>query len=356
MRNLYEVLGVEKNASADDIKKNYRNLAMKFHPDVNREEGAEEKFKELSNAYEVLSDPNKRSQYDMTGTVGNNRFQNGQQNQGKPYGSVFDDIFSQFFGGDRRRQVIKGDTILAYANITFDQVLKGCDTSVKFFRKTICEKCKGKNICPHCNGSGSRVIHGMQMVVQSSCHACNGTGYVSVNCDECQGGFKEAKEDIVYIPIPPGVETGMRFLRQGYGEISTHPQGIAGDLIVVIQVIDHPVFKRLPQGDILLEYPLNYADLVLGKEIEIPTLETKLKLNIPSGTQMGSIFRFQGSGLPIYNQGSTIYQRGDLIVQVGIEVPTEIDDEYREVLIKLKELDNQKPLSNKRHTIDNLGE
>lgn len=330
-------MGVSKNASDQDIKKAYRELARKFHPDVNPNDlEATEKFKEVSAAFEVLSNPQSRSEYDTFGTVGN-------RSGSKPFTSVFDDIFSQFFG-EQQRAKTKGQNIIVELSVTLQQVLKGDEVKISFQRRSVCEKCQGKggtlNTCPHCGGVGSKIIRGRGMTVKTSCHACNGSGnIVGQNCEYCEGGYTAPTTHTIDFQVFKGVENGMRFIQKSMGEPSLHDNGIPGDLCIVLNVEQSKLFDRQPMGDLFLNWTISYSELVLGTEIEIPTIEGFAKLKIPAGTQPETRFRLKEMGLPIFNQNDTIYQRGDHYVVLKLEVPKNINDDHKILFQKLFEIE-----------------
>ena len=352
IKDPYEVLGVARNASQEEIEKAYRKKALDWHPDRHPEEGkaeAADKFKEASTAFEVLSVPEKRRQYDQFGAVGNGG--NGGFNPfgGKPFSSPFDDFVGNFFG-NRPQQVRQGQHIVIGHEVTLEEVFHGGQHEVRFQRHVLCDKCKGVGgeeiPCITCNGSGARVIYGPAMTVKTPCPACNGTGkMISRACNECQGGFKGSAESVIKFDIPKGVETGMRFCYQGMGE--PIPGGHPGNFYMEIKVRHHGIFERLPQGNILCKAPVSYSQLVLGDDILVPTLGERVSLKIPPGTQSGVKFKLNGMGLPLFNRGD-VYKCGDEIIQVELEVPVNPEGRYRELIVELSDFEKQNMTSNKK--------
>ena len=358
LKNLYEIMGVPKNASDDDIKKAYRNLARKYHPDLNpNDQEAADKFKEAAAAFEVLGNPQTRSEYDAFGSVGGGNRPFGRN---APFTSAFEDMFNQVFG-EQQRAIQKGQNIVVELPVTFQQIFTGADLEVKFFRRSVCEKCNGAGgkhtQCNHCNGTGAKIIHGRAMTVKASCHACNGSGkIVGEACDSCEGGYTQPKENIIQFKVYKGVENGMRFIQKGLGEPSLHPEGTSGDLLIALKVENSDVFERQPSGDLVVVWPVGYGELVAGVELQVPTIEGYVKLKIPPGTQPGTRLRLKQMGLPIFNPSSTIYQRGDQYVLIKLQMPEDIDDKYNKIIKKLAVCE-EKYLSNIRKEINKkLGE
>jgi molecular chaperone DnaJ len=357
LRDLYEIMGLPRNASDEDIRKRYRELARQYHPDVNPgNQEAVEKFKEISMAFEVLSDSNARSEYDMFG--GTRR--GGPFAQGKPFSSAFEDMFSSFFG-EQRRQIRKGENIVVEVPVTFQQILKGDEIDVKFNRRSLCNQCKGlggnETTCSHCNGTGAKVIFGRAMTVKTSCHACNATGkIIGDTCTHCNAGYCGHNEETTRFPVMPGVEHGMRFIQKGLGEPCAHPDGISGDLILIINTPNVTFFERQPRGDVLVNWPLSYSELVLGTEIEVPTLEGRALVKIPPGTVPETKFRLKQMGFPIFDPRNTIYQRGDQYVNVKLDLPQVVEEDYKHIFEKLSDLEKNRLLNIRKEIIDQLGE
>lgn len=359
MSDLYEIIGVPRDATEEQISKAYRKLAMKYHPDRNPGDAdAVEKFKEVQSAYEVLGDPDKRAFYDRHGSGADDR--GSPFRRGKPFTSTMDDFFSQFMGEQRRAQT-KGEDIHLEVPVTFNQLLKGGEAEVKYQRSKVCLHCDGRGgaetECPHCGGRGVRIITGKNATVQMSCQACGGAGRtISTACEQCEGGFIPGEEDLIKFAIPPGVEDGMTFIRRGMGQPAGTDDGATGDLYIHVKTTPHEFFQRLRNGYILLSVPVSYTELVLGAEIEVPTLEGRANLKIPAGTQDGTKFRLKGIGLPVFNNSQTIYNRGDQLVQVKLEVPKQPEGRYREILEELAELEKANTSPLRQQYLDKLGD
>ena len=333
--NPYEVLGVSRNASSEDIKKAYKELAKKHHPDMHKQGSDEQKeatetFKKVNSAYEILEDTRKRAEYDRFGAVRSGGART-------PYTSTVDDFFSSMFGRDQPRQS-RGNHILVEHEIDLMGVLNGGEVEIKYQKRSLCKTCNGTGgdqvHCEHCEGSGRKVIHGQAMTVQTVCPACEGTGKsIKTHCGDCSGGFTEPEEQTSSFKVPKGVENGMRFAFRGQGESCA--DGIAGDLYVVVKVKQNELFERLQNGNILCKMPISYTQLVLGDEVDAPTLTGMVKLKIPAGTQSGTKLRLKDQGLPVFNNNGGIYKNGDEFVQVDLFVPKEINEEQKEILEKL---------------------
>ncbi|MBQ4420341.1 MAG: molecular chaperone DnaJ [Bacteroidales bacterium] len=373
-RDFYEVLGVAKNASEDEIKKAYRKLALKYHPDRNPgDKEAEEKFKEAAEAYSVLSDKDKRARYDQFGEAG--------LGEGAGFGSGgidLDDIFSMFgdvfggrgfgggfsgfgsfsgFGGQRSsggRRVNKGSSLRVKMKLTLEEIDKGVKKKIKVNKYIPCQTCSGSGAkagssmetCPHCHGSGvviqtQRTILG-QMQTQSVCPNCGGEGrIIKDKCPQCHGDGIVKGEEVIEIDIPAGVADGMQLSFTGKGNAGAR-NGIAGDLIVSIEELDHENFER-DGSNLCLQTYITFAQAVMGTTIEVPTLSGKVKFKIEQGMQSGKIYRLRGKGLPEFGNP---YNRGDLLVRVDVWVPKSVTKEQKELLEKLDSLDNFKPNPN----------
>lgn len=355
-RDYYEVLGVDRNATSEDIKKAYRRLARQYHPDVNQgDNSAAEKFKEINEAYQVLSDEQKRATYDRFGPSAFER--NGQRNYGgfgggfDPFGdfSNFGDIFDFFFGGrseyrkDRRSQAVKGQDIKAEITLEFEEAAEGAEKEISFTRMETCPECQGiggkkKVACPHCQGRGE-IRHTQtslfgSVVTSRPCSYCQGRGWVADDtCSFCRGSGKVKREKTIKIKIPAGVDSGYRLRVAGEGEAGENG-GPPGDLYLHIKVKPHPVLER-KGTDLYYDLELTYPQLVLGDEVEIPTLRGKEKIRIPAGTESGASLRLRGKGLPDPQMGS----RGDQIIRVKLHIPRRLTPEYRQILEQLKDLE-----------------
>ncbi|NLC53763.1 MAG: molecular chaperone DnaJ [Firmicutes bacterium] len=350
-RDYYEVLGVERGASEEEIKKAYRRLARKYHPDVNKEDPkAEEKFKEINEAHEVLSDPQKRAAYDRFGHAGTDpNFGAGAGAGG--FGDFtfegFGDIFDMFFGGGGRRQRTgpqKGADLRYDLRIEFAEAAFGKETTIKVPRTELCSTCHGNRAkpgtpiktCPTCGGSGQvqsvqNTMFGRFSTVRT-CDHCQGEGkIIETPCPTCAGRGRLRQVRTLKINIPAGVDTGHRLRVAGEGEAGERG-GPPGDLYVYITVNSHPLFKRTG-NDLILEQKISFAQAALGATIEVPTLEGTATLKIPEGTQPGTLFRLRGKGVP-YLRGSG---RGDELVRVRIEVPTKLNQAQREAIREVAE-------------------
>jgi molecular chaperone DnaJ len=357
-KDYYEILGVSRDATQDDIKKAYRKLARKYHPDVNQNDPkAEEKFKEIKEAYDVLSDQQKRAQYDQFGHAAfeNGGYQAGPQGFGGFGGfGGFDDIFDMFFGqgfggaGRGRNQPRQGPDLRYDLEITLEEAATGVERDLEVVRTEICPDCNGsgaepgthQTTCNVCGGTGQikqvrQTVLG-QMVNITTCHACGGSGQiVTTPCSKCRGRGKIRRTRKIHVSVPPGVDTGSRLRINGEGEAGSHG-GPPGDLYVYITIKSHAFFTR--QGvDILYEASLSFTQAALGAEIEVPTLHGKAKLTVPAGTQPGTRFRLRGKGLPHLRRGG----RGDQLVKVAVKIPTRLTAKQRKLLEEFAETLNE---------------
>ena len=347
-RDYYEILGISKNASEAEIKKAYRKLALQYHPDKNPDDAkAEEKFKEAAEAYEILSDANKKARYDQFGHAGMNGgggFGGGGMNMDDIF-SQFGDVFGGGFGGGRGRsggqRTIKGSNLRVKMKLTLEEIAEGVKKKIKVNKLVNAEGVTSKT-CTTCNGQG-RVTRMTQtflgnMQTQTTCPTCQGAGkmidYKPADADA--NGLKR-QEEVIEIDIPAGVEEGMQLSVTGKGNAGPF-NGIPGDLIVVIEEIQHDTLRR--EGDnIHYDAYINFADAVLGESIEIPTISGKAKIKVEPGTQSGKMLRLKGKGLPQL-QG---YGTGDLFVHINIWTPTRVSKEEKELLEKLQNSENFQP-------------
>jgi len=342
-RDFYEVLGVDKNADEREIKKAYRKLAMKYHPDRNSDDpDAEEKFKEASMAYEVLSDKDKRSAYDR---MGHAAFENGMGGGGfggagagnfqDIFGDIFGnfgDIFGQSRGGGRQR---RGSDLRYVIELTLEEAVRGCKKEISFTAPAPCETCDGKGAknasdiqtCSTCNGHGQVRMQQGFFAVQQTCPNCGGSGQEIKNpCNDCHGSGVKEKSRTLEVSIPAGVDDGDRVCLAGEGEAGG--SGVQnGDLYVEVRVKEHPVFKR--QGaDLYMDVPVSITDAALGKEVEIPTLDGKVKIKVAEGTQSGKLLRVRGKGVtPVRTT-----MKGDLICRIMVETPVNLTREQKDLL------------------------
>jgi molecular chaperone DnaJ len=344
-RDYYEVLQVERSCSPQELKSAYRKLAMQFHPDRNQgDKQAEEKFKEASEAYEVLSDPDKRSRYDRFGHNANIPFDGGFGFGNANINDIFGEIFGDLFGGRGRQRGARarGSDLRYNLDVSFEEAAFGTEVQVKVPRPKRCDQCDGsgsksgqRRTCPTCGGAGQiRFTQGFFQVARD-CSQCNGTGQViSDPCAKCGGAGKVDSEAKLSVKIPPGVDSGTRVRLSGEGEPGEG--GGPGDLYVVIHVREHPIFVR--EGDeVLCEVPISFTQAALGSQIDVPTLDGKVKMKIPPGTQTGKVFRLRSKGIPhLHGAG-----RGDEHVRVVIETPSELSKDQRELLEKFAEISGE---------------
>lgn len=350
-RDYYEVLGVSRGASQDELARAYRKLAIKYHPDSNHDdESATSKFKEAAEAYEVLSDADKRARYDQYGHAGvDGRAGGGFQEVGdifEAFGDVFSGtIFEDFFGrSSRGGRVRRGADIRCDVTLELEEAAKGTRKQVSLTRYDKCEPCSGTGaepgsepqVCPKCRGRGQVVQATGILRVQTTCPQCRGRGRViSKPCRKCDGSGLQPREVLLDVSIPPGVDDGMRVRLAGEGQPSPDG-GPAGDAYCFIHVKPHPMFKR-DGSDLILQVPLSYSQAALGTVFEIPTLDGRKSIDIPAGTQSGEVFQLRGLGMPDPHGGA----RGDLLIQTFIEVPKKLNPRQAELLRELAELEHE---------------
>lgn len=345
----YQVLGVEKTASEAEIKKAFRRMAMKYHPDKNQgDKVAEEKFKEVQEAYEVLSDASKRQMYDQFGHEGLAGGAGGRGGFGgagsQSFSDIFGDIFGDMFGqrgggggGRSRSHAQRGADLRYNLNLSLEEAVKGVAVEIRVPTWVSCQDCKGQGTakgtkpetCPDCEGAG--VVHIQQgfFAVQQTCSRCHGRGQIIKNpCPKCYGQGRVQEQKTLSVKVPPGVDEGDRVRLSGEGEAGLHG-GPAGDLYVQISVKDHPIFVR-DGGDLHCEVPINYLIAAVGGEIEVPTLGGKVMLKIPAETQTDKLFRLRGKGVKTVRSNFP----GDLICKVIVETPVNLSKEQKELLEK----------------------
>lgn len=370
-RDYYEILGVNRSASNEEIKSAYRKLAMKYHPDQNQgDKEAEEKFKEVAEAYEVLRDPDKRNMYDRFGHEGlrGGRYGGGFHDPfdifrevfGGGFGSIFDDLFGTRQGGSRQRDRQRGRDLQIKLKLTLEEIALGITKQIKVKKLVACDACNGSGMkkgseastCPQCQGSGevrevSQSIFG-RFVNITTCSRCSGKGTIITDpCPDCRGEGIMHGEDLVEIKVPAGVADGNYMTIRGSGNAGPN-NGASGDLIVVMVEQSHDFFTR-NGNDVIFELPLSFPEVALGTEVEIPTLEIEnggkekpnkmVKINIPPGTQSGKIFRLRGKGFPELNS----YRKGDLLVQVKVWTPEKLSQREKELLEELYQSENMNP-------------
>ncbi|WP_396268163.1 molecular chaperone DnaJ [Ideonella sp.] len=360
-RDYYEVLGVPKNATEEEIKKSYRKLAMKHHPDRNQGDGAkaaEEKFKEAKEAYEMLSDAQKRAAYDQHGHAGvdpNAGGFRGGENMGG-FADAFGDIFGDIFGGGGRRgggggqQVYRGNDLSYAMEITLEEAANGKDTQIRIPSWENCDTCGGSGAkpgtkaktCTTCNGSGTVHMRQGFFSVQQTCPHCQGTGKIIPEpCTTCNGAGRIKKQKTLEVKIPAGINEGMRIRSAGNGEPGTNG-GLAGDLYIEIRIKQHDIFER-DGDDLHCTVPISVVTASLGGTIEVPTLAGKVEIELPEGTQHGKTFRLRGKGI----KGIRSSYPGDLYCHVTIEIPIKLTEHQRKLL---KELDESLKKGGDKHS------
>ncbi|MHC5039608.1 MAG: molecular chaperone DnaJ, partial [Planctomycetota bacterium] len=349
-RDYYEVLGVDRNADEETLKGAYRRLAMKVHPDHNPgDREAEEKFKELAEAYEVLRDPETRSRYDRYGHEGLRGMSVGGFSSFEDIFDAFSDvfgggsIFGDLFGGGRGRGGRRGRSLRCDIAVPFLEMAEGCEKTVMLRRQEICPACQGSGAkagtrpesCSVCGGKGAVVQSQGFFSIQTTCPQCGGAGeIVKTPCPDCSGKGRQSITREINIRIPPGIEDGVTMRVTGEGEPGDGG-GMRGDLYCTVRVESHPIFQR-EGSHLLLELPIPFTTASLGGEVEIPTLKGKENLKIPKGTQNGRIFQRRGMGLPSLTGGGG---RGDLLVRIVVEVPTKLTKRQKELLSELAEIE-----------------
>ncbi|PKL42933.1 MAG: molecular chaperone DnaJ [Candidatus Riflebacteria bacterium HGW-Riflebacteria-1] len=345
-RDYYEVLGVTKNADENEIKKAFRSLARQYHPDVNKNEDAVEKFKEINEAYQILSEPQKRSAYDQFGHAGIDPNSFNYQDMGGfgGFGDIFGDILSDFFGGagNTQRHGPKRGADLRYdLEISFEEAVFGCDKNITVQKSTRCTTCSGSGAetgstrkqCPVCKGRGSISLAQGFFSIQRTCHQCQGEGeIIDKPCGACKGNGRIKNSQKIDVKIPPGVETGSKLKLAGEGEPG-EKGGPSGSLYIFLSVGKHDFFERIGD-DIICEKNITFPLAAIGGEVEVPTLKGVVKIKIPEGTQTGKIFRLRGYGVKSLRGG-----QGDQLVKIFVRTPTEINSRQRDLLMMLAEED-----------------
>ena len=369
-RDYYEVLGLDKSADADAIKRAYRQLAKKYHPDLNPGDAeAEKSFKEVNEAYSILSDADKKAKYDQFGhaafdpTAGAGGYGGGGFGGGfgdfGDLGDIFSSIFGGGFGGgstQRRNGPQRGDDVGARVTLTFEEAAFGCKKDVSYNRLHKCPSCNGTGAeagtsaetCPDCRGAGQRIVNqrmgGMTFQTKATCEKCRGTGkFIKSPCQKCRGTGLERENRKLTVNIPAGIDNGERIALRGQG-CEGKNGGPAGDLIIEVTVRAHNIFER-DGVNIYCEVPITVTEATLGAEIDVPTLEGTIKHKIEEGTQPGTIYTLRGKGIPYVNDRSN--RRGDLILTVNVEIPRGLSDKQKDALREFAEACGEKNYAKK---------
>ncbi|CAH0534324.1 Chaperone protein DnaJ [Vibrio stylophorae] len=348
-RDYYEVLGVGRDASERDIKKAYKRLAMKFHPDRNHDADAPEKFKEVKEAYEILTDPQKKAAYDQYGHAafeqGHGGFGGGGfGGGGADFGDIFGDVFGDIFGGGRRGggqpRAQRGADLRYNMELSLEEAVAGCSKEIEVPTLVGCETCGGSgakkgtsaSTCGTCHGTGQVQMRQGFFAVQQTCPSCHGRGKtISDPCGDCHGNGRVQKTKTLSVKIPAGVDTGDRIRLTGEGEAGENGAP-AGDLYVQVSVRQHPIFER-DQNNLYCEVPISFTMAALGGEVEVPTLNGRVALKVPKETQTGRMFRMRGKGVKSVRGGAV----GDLICKLVVETPVNLSERQRELLSELEE-------------------
>lgn len=369
-RDYYEVLGLKKGASDDEIKRAFRKLAMKYHPDRNPDnKDAEEKFKEINEAYGILSDSDKKAKYDQFGHAGvdpNANFGGGFSGGFGGFEDIFD-MFGSAFGGfggrSSRQRNTRGADIQQTVTIDFEEAAFGVKKEIEVTKDVVCNSCNGsgakngteKKVCSQCNGSGQVYVQRQTPLgvfqSASTCPSCHGTGsIIETPCEDCRGRGKIRKKVKLSVSIPAGVDNDSIITLRGQGEAGENGSS-SGDLYIIVRVRPHKLYKRAGQ-DIQIEIPITFEQAALGDEIIVPALDEKLKYKIPAGTQPNTVFRLKGKGLPSPRH----YGKGDLYVKVTLEVPTKLSGKQKKAIKKLSEELGSECYKHKNSFLENLKE
>lgn len=362
-RDYYEVLGVSKNATDEEIKRAYRKKAKECHPDLHPDDkGAVERFKELNEANEVLSDPDKRARYDQFG------FEDPMSGMGGAGSNPFDgfgfgDIFGQFFGGGmgartaRNQGPVQGNDLRYELYITFEEAAKGCEKVFEISRNELCDTCKGTGAkpgsspetCASCGGTGQVRQSGGWLMTVRTCPACGGAGKVIRDkCSGCGGTGKIRRKRTVTVKVPAGIDNGQTIIMNGQGEPGIRG-GANGDLYIVVGVKPHKIFRR--EGyNLLLDFPISFVTAALGGDVEVPTLSGPVKYRIPEGTQPGKEFRIKGAGIQMLRSGG----KGDLVLKVKVEIPKRLNNKQKELLRQFDEMTTDKEYDNRKSFMDRV--
>jgi len=342
-RDYYEILGVNKDAESDEIKKSYRRLAMKFHPDRNSDDaGAEDKFKEAKEAYEVLKDADKRAAYDRFGHDGVRGGPAGGGYSAEGFSDIFGDVFGDIFGGGGRRgatQVFRGADLGYELKLDLEKAVRGESVTIDVPTQVACEECGGSGAekgsdpvkCTTCAGVGQVRMQQGFFSIQQTCPTCKGTGtQIKDPCKACHGRGRNSKTKTLNVKVPAGVDDGDRIRLSGEGEVGRNG-GPSGDLYVEIRVEPHRIFER-EGSDLSCEVPISFATVTLGGEVELPTLDGTVSLKVPAGTQSGKIFRLRGKGVTTVRD----HRKGDLFARMAVETPVNLTPEQESLLQKFE--------------------
>ena len=352
-KDYYEVLGVSKNATDAELKKAYRRLAMKYHPDRNPDDAeAEEKFKEAKEAHDVLSDSQKRSAYDQFGHAGVDASMGGGGAGGAGFGDIFDSVFGDIFGGGSRggERVYRGADLRYELGLTLEEAVAGTTVKIRVPKHIECDSCGGSGAkkgsepvnCTTCNGVGQVRMQQGFFSVQQTCPQCRGAGkMIKDPCSTCRGQGRVRDNKTISVKVPPGVDTGDRIRLSGEGEAGQN-RGPAGDLYVDVAVKEHPIFTR-DDSDLHCDVPISFATAALGGEFEVPTLDGRVKLKIPAESQTGKMFRLRGKGVKSV-RGSV---KGDLLCRIVVETPVNLSKKQKELL---REFDSAMNDDNEQHS------
>ncbi|CAL4319784.1 Chaperone protein DnaJ [Buchnera aphidicola (Neophyllaphis podocarpi)] len=346
-KDYYNILGISKSAKEREIKKAYKRLAMKYHPDRNQgDKNAELKFKEIKEAYEILSNHQKREAYDQ---YGHSAFEQGNMNNGgfsstftstADFSDIFGDVFGDIFGNNSKKQASQGSDLKYNIELTLEEAVKGVNKKIRIPILQTCDTCLGKGLkpgtkiqkCSTCNGNGQIHLRKGFFTVQQSCPSCNGKGsFIKEPCISCNGHGRKEKYKTLSIKIPPGIDTGDKIRLVNEGEAGEYGAP-KGDLYIQIQVKQHPIFQR-EKNNLFCEIPINFAMAALGGEVEVPTLDNKIKLKIPKETQTGKLFRIRNKGVKSIRRGTY----GDLLCKVIVETPVNLNIKQKNIM---KELGN----------------
>lgn len=348
-RDYYEVLGISRQASADEIRKAFRQLAVKYHPDRNKDDkSAEDKFKEIAEAYDALSDPQKRQKYDQFGHAGassaNHDFDYGRFTQSSAFSDMFGDLFGDFFGGGmggrRGQERPRGRDLRFDLEVGFEEAALGVEKEIEVQRRQACETCKGTgakagsgpSTCPGCQGQGVVRVQQGFFAIQRTCPQCGGKGKIIKDpCPNCRGEGLIPKSQRLKVTLPAGIDHGQRLKLSGEGEAGTNGAA-AGDLYVVCVIKAHPIFLREDEN-VVMEMPISFGQAALGAQVEVPTLYGPHNLKIPAGTQPGTVFRMRGKGIPRLGGVG----QGDQYVKVHLEVPKNLAKEQKELIEQFDE-------------------